>query len=114
MPGGRPFGTRAMTNPTDRFAIAVECRKHLQKVINFWLEALEATATYEEGGIKRYKYNTQDQFQAAKSLVEYAYGKPVQPIAGLIEEHSKQILEVRWLPPRPDDKSKAVDLKPGE
>jgi hypothetical protein len=38
----------------------------------------------------------------------------VQPIAGVMQETQKRILEVRWLPPRADDRSKAVDLKPGE
>jgi hypothetical protein len=47
-------------------------------------------------------------------LMNRAHGMPVQVTNETINENRKQILEVRWLPPRPDDKSKAVVLKPGE
>jgi hypothetical protein len=40
--------------------------------------------------------------------------KPVQPIATTMQEQTHRTPEVRWMPPRPDDHSKAVDLKPGE
>jgi hypothetical protein len=38
----------------------------------------------------------------------------MQPLAGGFQEQRHQVLEVRWLPPRPDDRSRAVDLGPGE
>jgi hypothetical protein len=33
---------------------------------------------------------------------------------GAFQEQRRQILEVRWMPPDPNDRSRAVDLKPGE
>ena len=90
--------------------MANECVKAFPKVMKFWLEALEATVTYEQGGQRFFKYSVQDQFEAAKCIMEYGFGRPVQPIAGVMQETQKRILEVRWLPPRADDKSKSVDL----
>jgi hypothetical protein len=40
--------------------------------------------------------------------------RSMQPLAGAFQEQRHQVLEVRWLPPRPDDRSRAVDLGPGE
>jgi hypothetical protein len=91
-----------------------ECTKAFPKVMKFWLEALEATATYEENGRKVYKYGVQDQFEAAKCIMEYGFGRPVQPLTGAFQEQTHRTLEVRWMPSRPDDHSKAVDLAPGE
>ena len=49
---------------------------------------------------------------AANDLLDRAYGKPPQAVVSA--PPPRRILEVRWLPPRPDDRSRAVDLKPGE
>ena len=65
-------------------------------------------------GQRYLKYNVQDQFEAAKCIMEYGFGKPVQPLTGAFQEHSHRTLEVRWMPSRQDDHSKAVDLGPGE
>ena len=61
-----------------------------------------------------FKYSVADQFEAAKYIMEYGYGRPVQPLVGAFQEQRRQILEVRWMPPDPNDRSRAVDLKPGE
>ena len=49
---------------------------------------------------------------AANDLLDRAYGKP--PLAVVGAPPRRQILNVRWLPPDPNDRSRAVDLKPGE
>jgi len=36
----------------------------------------------------------------------YAIGKPVQPMEGQLESTEKQVIEVRWLPPDPNDHSR--------
>ena len=84
------------------------------KVLAFWEEVLEGTATYEQDGKKFLKYTTEDRFEATRMIMAYGFGKPVQPLAGAFQEERRQILEVRWLPPRADDHSKCVDLAPGE
>jgi hypothetical protein len=94
--------------------MAAACRANFHKVLAFWLEALEGTKTVDQDGRKVFKYNVQDQFQAAKNIAEYGYGKPIQQIAGVLQEQTHRTLEVRWMPPRADDHSKCVDLQPGE
>ena len=105
---------KLVADRTARILMVGECTKAFPKVMKFWLEALEATATYEENGRKVYKDGVQDQFEAAKCIMEYGFGRPVQPLTGAFQEQTHRTLEVRWMPPRPDDRSKAVDLAPGE
>ena len=42
-------------------------------------------------------------------LMNRAFGLPVQVTNENITEHRKQILEVRWLPPDPNDHSKLIE-----
>ena len=109
LPIGRPPNRQTMADRTARIAMVAECTKAFPKVMKFWLEALQGTATYKQNGQEFFKYSVADQFEAAKYIMEYGYDRPVQ-----FQEQRRQILEVRWLPPRPNDHSKAVDLKPGE
>jgi hypothetical protein len=114
LPIGRPPNRIPIADRTARILMVGECTKAFPKVMKFWLEALEGTAVYEQNGQRYFKYSVQDQFEAAKCIMEYGFGKPVQPIATTMQEQTHRTLEVRWMPPRPDDHSKAVDLKPGE
>jgi hypothetical protein len=41
-----------------------------------------------------------------------AFGLPVQVTNETINENRKQILEVRWLPPDPNDRSKLIEPEP--
>ena len=109
-----PMSSEMLNLRTARIVMANECVKAFPKVMKFWLEALEATVTYEQGGQRFFKYSVQDQFEAAKCIMEYGFGRPVQPLTSAYQEHKHQTLEVRWMPSRPDDHSKAVDLAPGE
>ena len=45
-------------------------------------------------------------------LMNRAYGMPVQVTHETINENRKQILEVRWLPPDPNDHSKLIEPEP--
>ena len=107
---GRPPGALSIRDRADRLELAALCRSHFPKALKFWLEALEGTATIQDGGRTVLKYNVDDQFQAAKYIVEYGYGKPLQQISGVVQEQTHRTLEVRWMPPRADDHSKCVDL----
>jgi hypothetical protein len=53
-----------------------------------------------------------DQFKAAEWIMAYGFGKPVQPLTGAFQEQRHQILEVRWLPPDPNDRSKLIEPQP--
>ena len=60
------------------------------------------------------KEDTLVRMAAGKWLWEAAFGKPGQAVDTTPNQQPKQILQVRWLPPDPNDRSRAVDLKPGE
>jgi hypothetical protein len=47
---------------------------------------------------------------AANDLLDRAYGKPPQAVLGTQPRH--QILEVRWLPPDPADRSNRIEPEP--
>ena len=44
--------------------------------------------------------------------MDRAYGKPAQSVEAAITEHRKQIVEVRWMPPDPNDNSKLIEPEP--
>ena len=48
----------------------------------------------------------------SKELMNRAYGLPVQITSETRQETSKQILEVRWLPPDPNDRSRLIQPEP--
>ena len=50
---------------------------------------------------------------AGKWLFEAAFGKPGQAV-DTTPNQPKRVLHVRWFPPDPNDRSRAVDLQPGE
>ena len=112
--GGRPPGPRPIADRVVRLQMAAAAARLYPKVLAFWEEVLEGTATYERDGKKFLKYTTEDRFEATRMIMAYGFGKPVQPLAGVMQETQHRVLEVRWMPPRADDHSKCVDLQPGE
>jgi hypothetical protein len=88
------------------------CASNYQKVVAMWVEMVEGTATYEENGQKYYRYNTLERIKASELIMAYGFGKPVQPLTGAFSEQRHQILEVRWLPPDPADRSKLIGPEP--
>ena len=48
---------------------------------------------------------------AANDLLDRAYGKPPQAVVSS-QNPRRQILEVRWLPPDPNDRSKLIEPEP--
>jgi hypothetical protein len=112
--GGRPPGPRPIADRVVRLQMAAAAARLYPKVLAFWEEVLEGTATYQQDGKKFLKYTTEDRFEATRMIMAYGFGKPVQPMAGVMQEQTHRTLEVRWMPPRADDHSKAVELGPGE
>ena len=62
LPIGRPPNRQTMADRTARIAMVGECTKAFPKVMKFWLEALEGTATYKQNGQEFFKYSVADQF----------------------------------------------------
>ena len=48
----------------------------------------------------------------SKELMNRAHGLPVQVTNETVTEHRKQILEIRWLSPDPNDRSKLGEPEP--
>ena len=46
------------------------------------------------------------------ALMDRAYGKPHQSTEAAITEHRKTILQVRWMPPDPNDHSRLIEPEP--
>jgi hypothetical protein len=47
---------------------------------------------------------------AANDLLDRGYGKPPQGVVGA--QPRRQILEVRWMPPDPNDRSRLIEPEP--
>ena len=80
--GGRPPGPRPIADRVVRLQMAAAAARLYPKVLAFWEEVLEGTATYQQDGKKFLKYTTEDRFEATRMIMAYGFGKPVQPLAG--------------------------------
>ena len=49
---------------------------------------------------------------AANDLLDRAYGKPPQAVAAHVQQQTKRVLEVRWMPPDPNDRSRVIEPEP--
>jgi hypothetical protein len=77
--------------------------RHYPKVIAFWAEVLEN---------EKKNYTTAERLEASDRIMAYGFGKPPQAIEAHFQEHSHKILEVRWMPPDPNDRSKVIEPEP--
>jgi hypothetical protein len=99
---GRPKGSRALTllAPTgERMAFYEAARQYDQ-------EALRVIASVFMDD----KQPASLRLAAANDLLDRAYGKPPQAVVG--SQPRRQILQVRWLPPDPNDRSKLIEREP--
>jgi hypothetical protein len=104
MPGaGRPKGSITIADRSMRLQMATAAARHYPEVIAFWLEVLEN---------ENRKYSTAERLEASDRLMAYGFGKPPQAIEGHFTEAKKRILEVRWMPPDPNDHSKLIEPEP--
>jgi hypothetical protein len=69
---------------------------------------MDGNETIEQDGKRVFRYTTADRIEVTKLIMNYGFGRPVQPLTAAYQEQRHRILEVRWMPPRADDHSKAV------
>jgi hypothetical protein len=105
MPGaGRPKGSITIADRASRLQMAAAAARHMPAVIKFWADVLAAEEMKEiqKHGRKIMvpKYTTLDRFRASE--MAYAFGRPPQAIEGHFTGATKQVLEVRWMPPDPN------------
>ncbi len=104
MPGaGRPKGSITIADRSFRLQMATAAARHYPEVIAFWSEVLEN---------KKKNYTIAERLEASDRLMAYGFGKPPQAIEGHFTEAKKQILEVRWMEPDPNDRSKYIAPEP--
>jgi hypothetical protein len=53
-----------------------------------------------------------ERMNAGDRLLAYALGKPVQPVDQDLTQTTKKIVELRWLPPDPNDHSRVIEPEP--
>jgi hypothetical protein len=100
---GRPKGSRALTllAPTgERMSFHEAARRYDQ-------EALRAIVSV----LMDEKQPASLRLAAANDLLDHAYGKPPQALVGT-QNARRQVLEVRWLPPDPNDRSRVIEPEP--
>ena len=100
---GRPKGSRALTllAPTgERMAFYEAARQYDQ-------EALRVIASVMADD----KQPASLRLAAANDLLDRGYGKPPQAVVGT-QPARRKILEVRWMPPDPNDRSKLIEPEP--
>jgi hypothetical protein len=83
--------------------MATEAARLYPKVIAFWNEVLEN---------EKKNYTTAERLEASDRIMAYGFGKPPQAIEAHFREQRHQILEVRWMPPDPNDRSKLIEPEP--
>ena len=84
-----------------RLAFAAECARHKDEVISFWFTTMMNPQA-----------DMAHRIACSDRLMNRAFGLPVQISSETINENRKQILEVRWLPPDPNDHSKLIEPEP--
>ena len=99
---GRKAGDIGMADRIKRYAVAEKAARHADEIISFYAEVFRNQGE-----------DTVVRMAAGKWLWEAAFGKPGQAVDTTPNQQPKQLL-VRWLPPDPNDRSRAVDLRPGE
>jgi hypothetical protein len=99
---GRPKGSRALTllaSTGERMGFYEAARRYDQ-------EALQVIASVMMDD----KQPAALRLAAANDLLDRGYGKAPQAVVGV--QPRRQILEVRWLPPDPNDRSRMIEPEP--
>jgi hypothetical protein len=98
---GRPPGRVTIAERAQRLAFAAACRVHEQAVIDFWFNTM-----------MREDRDMTHRIACSDRLMNRAHGLPMQISQESVQEHRKTILEVRWLEPDPNDRSRLIQPEP--
>jgi hypothetical protein len=117
-PVGRPRGTTVDINKRlDPYRISEHCAEFTGEILDFWANVLRnPQVEVERGGkkLKVRKYTVEQQFMAADRLMDRAFGKAA--VVAQVDQYKREVtvqrLEVRWLPPDPNDTSKHIPPEP--
>ena len=98
---GRPKGSVTIADRYARLAFAAACRSHEADVIKFWYDTM-----------MDHEADMAHRIVCSKELMNRAHGLPIQITNETTQETRKQILEVRWMAPDPNDHSKLIEPEP--
>jgi hypothetical protein len=117
-PVGRPRGTTVGINERlERYRISERCAEFTDEILGFWVNVLRNPLVEVERDGKKVmvrKYTVEQQFMATDRLMDRAYGKA--PAVAQVDQNLREMavrkIEVRWLPPDPNDTSKYIPPEP--
>jgi hypothetical protein len=117
-PVGRPRGTTVGINERlERYRISERCAEFTDEVLEFWADVLRNPLVEVKRDGKKVmvrKYTVEQQFMASDRLMDRAYGKA--PVVAQVDQNKREMavrrIEVRWLPPDPNDRSKRIPPEP--
>ena len=117
-PVGRPRGTTVGINERlERYRISERCAEFTDEILSLWADVLRNPLVEVERDGKKVmvrKYTVEQQFMASDRLMDRAFGKA--PAVAQVDQNKHEMavrrLEVRWLPPDPNDTSKHIPPVP--
>jgi hypothetical protein len=80
---------------------AVFCASHVPKILQLYAE------WYQDENLP-----IADRRAAGDRLLDRALGRPTQGVDATLNQETKQILEVRWMPPDPNDRGNVTVPEP--
>jgi hypothetical protein len=124
-PVGRPRGTTVGINERlERYRVSERCAEFTDEILEFWVKVMrnEPVPVMVNGKPRKRNgkpvmdrpYTPEQQFMATDRLMDRAFGKA--PAVAQVDQNLREVavhkLEVRWLPPDPNDKSNYVKPEP--
>ena len=115
---GRPRGTTVGINERlERYRVSERCAEFTDEVLNFYANVLRNPLVEVKRDGKKVmvrNYTVEPQLIACDRLMDRAYGKA--PVVAQVDQNLREMavqrLEVRWLPPDPNDTSRYVAPEP--
>jgi hypothetical protein len=103
-PVGRPNGsTMNIMERIKRYKLAEKCAAMMPEIIDFWTSV-----------VRNKRLPLALRLQAADRIMDRAFGRP--SVAVQVEQTSREMavrkIEVRWLPPDPNDRSNRIPPEP--
>jgi|ERR1700733_8584553 hypothetical protein len=100
-PPNRPKRAVTIADRAVRLQAAAFAASHVPKIMQWWAEL------YQDE-----KQPMSVRIAASDRLVDRALGRPTQGVDATLNQETKQILEVRWMPPDPNDRSNITVPEP--
>jgi len=98
---GRKPGPIGVADRLKRYQLAEKSAKYTEEIIDYYVSVFQGESLPH--GLR---------MEAAERLLNRAYGRPPVVDVDGNEERPRVVLEVRWLPPDPNDRSRLIEPEP--